>query len=235
MLVAAVIVAADFASRAYVRDLVGKRIAAAFGLDEQPEVAVGGFSMLVQLAAGELDRVDVAARSATLGGLTGAVDATATGIPLNQSLPVESLSVGFAIGEEELDKLSDNLSGVPITSIDIDGNNILVAVGFEVFGSPVPIELAIAPGAADGQLTFEPRSISLNDATVTAEQLRRLFGGVADAVIRTQSFCIARHLPDAFKLESVEIRGELVELAVNADGAVLNEDALAATGACPTA
>ncbi len=237
VLLVGAVIAADFAARAYARSLIGDELRPALGLEEDAplDVAVGGFSMLAQLVSGRLERVDVSSESVTFGTLTGAIEATATGVPLNRSLPLTDLSAEFVIAEDQLDTFSDNLSGVPITSVSIEGDEILVAASFDFFGLPIPLSLAILPGSEDGQLTFTPNRIGLNDANVSVDDLRDLFGSAGKEVLQTRAFCVAQYVPQSINLTGVDVRGSELVLAFQGDDAVLSDDALATTGTCPAA
>lgn len=235
LLIAVLLVIADNAVRTVVRDAIASELGTALPIERGSDVAVevGGFSMLAQLAAGRLERVEVSADAVDFGQISGAAEAVATGVPLDRSQPADSVKIDLYITEDELANLADNLSGIPLDTISIDGDEILVETDVRVFGIPIPISIGIAPGAADGQLTFEPNSLSVSQATVTAEQLRRVLGPVAVEVLQTRSFCIAEFLPEAFILESAAIRRNELVVQLAADSAILSEEALQEVGACP--
>jgi len=234
-LIAVVLVIADNVARTIVRDAIASELVTALPIERGSEVAVkvGGFSMLAQLAAGRLERIDVSADAVDFGQISGAADAVATGVPLDRSQPADAVTINFSVPEDELVNLADNLSGIPLDTISIDGDEILLETDVRVFGIPIPISIGIAPGAADGQLTFDPNSLSVSQATVTAEQLRRVLGPGAGAVLETRSFCIAEFLPEAFTLESADIRRNELVVKLAADTVILSDEALQQVGACP--
>ena len=234
-LIAVVLVIADNVARTIVRDAIASELVTALPIERGSEVAVkvGGFSMLAQLAAGRLERIDVSADAVDFGQISGAADAVATGVPLDRSRPADAVTINFSVPEDELVNLADNLSGIPLDTISIDGDEILLETDVRVFGIPIPISIGIAPGAADGQLTFDPNSLSVSQATVTAEQLRRVLGPGAGAVLETRAFCIAEFLPEAFTLESADIRRNELVVKLAADAVILSDEALQQVGACP--
>jgi len=234
-LIAVVLVIADNVARTIVRDAIASELVTALPIERGSEVAVkvGGFSMLAQLAAGRLERIDVSADAVDFGQISGAADAVATGVPLDRSRPADAVTINFSVPEDELVNLADNLSGIPLDTISIDGDEILLETDVRVFGIPIPISIGIAPGAADGQLTFDPNSLSVSQATVTAEQLRRVLGPGAGAVLETRAFCIAEFLPEAFTLESADIRRNELVVKLAADTVILSDEALQQVGACP--
>lgn len=235
LLIAVLLVIADTMVRTVVRDTIASELDTALPIERGSDVAVevGGFSMLAQLLAGRLERIEVTADAVDFGLISGAAEAVATGVPLDRSRPADSVTIDLFVAEEQLVNLADNLSGIPLDTISIEGDQILLETDVRVFGIPIPISIGIAPGAADGQLTFDPNSLSVSQATVTAEQLRRVLGPVADTVLQTRSFCIAEFLPEAFTLTSADIRRNELVVRLGADTVILSDEAIQQVGACP--
>ena len=235
LVLAGVLVIADNVARNVVRDRIASELDTALPVERGSDVAVevGGFSMLAQLAAGRLERIEVTAAAVDFGVISGAAKAVAMGVPLDRSQPADAVTIDLYVPEDELVNLADNLSGIPLDTISIDGDEILLETEVRVFGIPIPISIGIAPGATDGQLSFDPNSLSVSQATVTAEQLRRVLGPVAGAVLQTRSLCIAEFLPEAFTLESADIRRDELVVRLAADTVTLSDEALQQVGACP--
>lgn len=235
LLMAVLLVIADTVARSAVRDAIASELGTALPLERGSGVAVevGGFSMLAQLATGRLERIAVTADAVDFGQISVAADAVATGVPIDRSQPADSVTIDLFVTEEELANLADNLSGIPLDTISVEEDEIRLETDVRVFGIPIPISIGIAPGAADGQLTFDPGSLSLSEATVTAEQLRRALGPVAGAVLQTRSFCIAEFLPQGFTAESADIRGNELVVRLTAETVILSDEALQKSGRCP--
>ncbi|GAB3143799.1 hypothetical protein GCM10027057_29170 [Marisediminicola antarctica] len=235
VLIAVLLVIADNVARSVVRDAIASELGTALPIERGSDVAVeiGGSSMLAQIAVGRLERIEVTADAVDFGKISGAADAVLTGVPLDRSQPADSVTIDFSVPEDQLVNLADNLSGIPLDTISIDGDEILLETDVRVFGIPIPISVGIAPGAADGQLTFDPNSLSVGQATVTADRMRRMLGPVAGAVLETRSFCIAEFLPEAFTLESADIRRNELVVRLAADTVILSDEALEQVGACP--
>lgn len=234
LLLSAAIVAADIAVRAYVSDRIETSVRTGLGIqpDVPVEVDVEGFSVLAQLATGRLSRIELSSDSVTFGELTGAADVTAIGVPLDRAQPVEGLTLAFSVAESELEALSANLSGLPITSVAIEGSEIQISAEFAVFGLAVPLGVGLEPEAVDGRLAFTPSSITLSNATFTADELRRQFGRTADTALQTQDFCVAQYLPSVFVLDSAELRGHELSLGFEAPDVILGDETFAAMGTC---
>ena len=92
-------IAVDAFARGVARDEIGSRLVSGLGLPAGTpvEVEVGGGPVLFQLAAGQLDSVDVAIEDATFGRLTGDLDIHAEGVPLDASAPTELIEVRYAM------------------------------------------------------------------------------------------------------------------------------------------
>lgn len=235
VLLAVIAVIADNAVRAYAEDRVRTELRTALSLpDDAPlDVRIGGFSMLLQLVSGTIDRVDVAADSVDFGGLTGPATVVATGVPLDQTQPVEALRLRFGATEHSLTTLSANLSGLPITSVAIDGDEIDVSGELQALFITLPLGVGLIPAADDGQIAFTPTSIRVADAVFTADDLRDRFGSLADQALETRDFCISEYLPAPITLTDVTLDDPRMVLTFDAADVVLDEATLDTMGTCP--
>ena len=224
----------DNAVRGYLEEQIALSLQTSLGIDgETPlDVTVGGGLIIRQLVDGELTRVTVTADSVTFGEFTGPAKLTATGVPLDTSKPVDTLDIDFAIAEDQLLRVSANLSGVPLTAVTIDSLQIQVAAELTVLFITVPVSVGLLPSAVDGQIAFLPSSISVAGADFSASDLRKRFGVIAERALTTQNLCIAEGLPAVFVLDEVDPEPGRLELHFTGDGARLTEEALAPLGAC---
>ena len=233
-LLAVAAVAVDSAVRTAAEERVGAEIRTALALpaDAPLDVEIGGVSMLLQLIGGSIDQVDVDSESVTLGGLTGPAHLTARGVPVDTSRPVDSVALEFGATEESLTAISANLSGLPITSVAIDGDRIDVSAEFEALFVTLPLGVGLNPAAVDGQIAFTPTSIRLGEAEFDADDLRSRFGAVAERALQTQNLCVARYLPEALTLESVRLADPRMVLVFAGTDVVLDDASLSVTGSC---
>lgn len=233
LLVALVI--ADAVVRTSVRDAIARELETALPIERGSEVdvKVGGFSILAQLAAGTLERIEVNVESVTFGEISGAAEVVATGVPIDRTRAAGSVAIDFFLDEEQLQDLTDNLSGIPLDSVTIEDDEVRIGTELSVFSIPIPIGIGIEPGAEAGELTFTPSGIVLGAATVSADDLRRTFGPLADQVLETRSVCIAEFLPSAFVLEGADVERDEIVVRLGADNVVLSEEELETMGTCP--
>ncbi|MBC7725092.1 MAG: DUF2993 domain-containing protein [Burkholderiaceae bacterium] len=234
VLVAALAIAADVAARAITTTAVTSQLRSALALpaDSAVDVRVGGFSMLAQLAQGRLDQVDITAPGVTFGELSGDAVVTGLGIPLDRSQTVDSVSIDFRVDQSQLTALSANLSGLPVSDVELSDSDIRIVAEFTAFGVTVPIGVGLLPGADSGALTFSPQSITVAGATISADELRQLFGAPGVLALRTQSICIAQYLPASLELSAVSVDAPDLVLSLRGSVVPIDEAALALKGDC---
>ena len=58
------------------------------------------------------------------------------------------------------------------------------------------------------------------------------FGGIADAVLRDWTVCIAEYLPAGATLVDITVEGETVVADLDIDGGIVDDPALQALGTC---
>jgi hypothetical protein len=227
---------ADGIAKDYARDYVRARVVEVLQLPEETvvEVDLGGGSIILQALAGRIQSVDVAVPELSFGDLTGAADLHAEGVPLDQTAPVDVLRVDFVIDEGDLASIAGSLSGLELSSIELDEPDIVVASSFSLFGLPIPVGMSLTPSAADGQLVFTPSSVTVAESTFTAEQLLGdpLFGFFAQDLLKQQSVCVAGNLPQALVLTGAAVDGSDLVLSITGDGAALGGPELATLGSC---
>jgi hypothetical protein len=67
---------------------------------------------------------------------------------------------------------------------------------------------------------------------VTAEGLREQFGGLADAVLRDWTVCIAEYIPAGLTLTSIAVEGHQVVADFDVDGQIVSDTELQSNGTC---
>ena len=126
-------------ARGVARDEIATRVTSALGLPAGTpvEVEVGGASVLIQLATGSFESVDLSIPDATFGRLTGDLEVHAEGIPLDPDAPTSLVEVRYAMPESEVAEFREELSGLPLDSITLDDPEIVTSTTFRLFGIPV--------------------------------------------------------------------------------------------------
>ncbi|WP_394768702.1 DUF2993 domain-containing protein [Lacisediminihabitans sp.] len=228
------LVAVDGAARSYAGTLIENKVRSSLSIPASTPVdaKVGGASVLLQLLAGKFERVDVSSKGLTVGALTGDATLTATGIPIDQSKPIDHARLEFTVDETQLKTLVGTVAGIPVNSLSVRSGAIALATTITVLGIGIPVTVAVAPSAVDGELTLTPKSVTFNGQTLSPADLRKTFGSLADTLLRTQKICVAQFLPKSLVLDAVTVSGSNVALAVSADKVTLNSDLFATKGVC---
>jgi hypothetical protein len=225
----------DAIARGVARDEVESRLVSALGLPEGTpvDVEIGGGPVLFQLAAGKLDSVDVAIPNATFGELTGDLTVHAEGVALSPDAPTDLVEATYAIPEEGVAGFSDQLAGLPLDTIELEGDEIVTATTFSLFGIPISIGMGLEPSAFNGQLVFTPTSIRVEDETFTAESIGSApgLGLLAGLLLDQQNVCIASQLPAALRLDSIAVEGDELVAQLSAQNAPLAD--FTTKGSCP--
>lgn len=231
VVLAVLVVAAEFIARSILPGIVRGIVIEQLDLpaDQQLEVAADGI-LLPQLIAGRLDTLQLSTDDITLGGVTGAVSVTASGVPL------DGADLGAASGTVRIDQDQFlpllEASDLPIDSVTLDEPNLTAAGSFTVLGFPVPIELTLTPAADAGELLLTPVSATIAGATLDAAELDSRFGQLAEQLTQTQRICIADQLPAGLTLTGVKIDGKTAVVDIDVNGAIVSDPALQANGVC---
>ncbi len=115
VIIIALLVAIDFGARVAAQDVMASKIQQQ-GLSQKPDVSIGGFPFLTQVAAKDFKHVTISTTNLTEGPVTiSTIDATATGIRLN--------SFAFSSG------IISSLSGTAVISFASLGNTLAQQVG----------------------------------------------------------------------------------------------------------
>ncbi|WP_395639457.1 DUF2993 domain-containing protein [Pseudolysinimonas sp.] len=231
----AFIVAESFA-KDYARDYVRGKIVDVLQLpaDAEVDVDLGAGSIILQALAGRIETVDVDVPDATFGALTGTLSLHGEGVPLDETAPVDTLRVDFAIGADDLAALSEDPSTAP--TFAFEGDQVALGSEFELFGAVIPIGLTLDPSAADGALVLTPTSITIGEQTFeSGSEDGSFLGQIASALLQPQTLCIAGSVPQALVLDDAAIDGDELVLTFRGDGAALGGPELATPGTCPAA
>lgn len=228
---------AEAMAKDYARGYVRAQIVEVLQLPEDADVDIdlGGGSIILQALAGRVDSVDVDVAEATFGDLTGGVQLSAQGVPLDAQAPVDALRVRFALSAEQLAEINGGGAADPdaATFAFVDGEATL-ETEFELFGLKIPLEFSMVPSAVDGDLVLSPTRLVLGEATFTPGQADDSFlGRLAAAFLEPQRFCLADRVPAALVLDDAVIADEAMRLTFRGDGVALGSDTLQTPGECP--
>ena len=227
--------AVDAWARQQVADYVTDKVQQVLSLEstENVDVTVAGFSVIAQVITGSLDEIAVDVDDVQIGDLSGGVALTARGVPIDLTKPVDSVEIEFRVSEKSLKSVAHLLSAAAIDTVELVDGEIRFASEFRIFGFAIQVGIGVEPFADDGQIGFKPTSVELNGARTSADELVDTFGGAAKALLQTQSFCVAKWLPEAFVLRDVVVDGRELDVTIRADDGVFDEASIRTLGTCP--
>lgn len=232
VVIAALAVAAELLARALLPGIVRGMVVEQLDLpaDQQLDVDAAGI-LLPQLIGGRLDSLHLSTDAVTLEGITGAVDVTATGVPLSGG-DLDGAAGTIRIDETQFTVL---LAGtdLPVDSVAFDAPDATVAGSAKVLGMSVPITLTLTPGVAEGDLELTPVQLTVGGLVVDASQVGSSLGSIGERLTEPQRVCIADQLPAGITLTALTIDGSEAVIDVDVNGAIATDPTLLEKGVCP--
>jgi len=234
VLLVVALVVADGVVRGVAEERVREQVGSAVGVPaDEVEATVHGFPVLLQLAQGRLQEVDATVPGADLGAVSGDLEFTATGVPTSAGGAVDSVEARFAMSEDDLARAGDLFGLASITGVSIVEPEVRVGAEFEVFGIAIGVAVGLEPSIEDGSLVVTPSSVALNGAQTTVQAIRDQFGTLLDGVLQPRSVCLADRLPASLTLESAEVDGDRLVVALGGSEVLLDAESLeSGTGSC---
>lgn len=229
-------VVAWFAAEAIARDLVIKTVRTqistnlALPADQQIDVEVPG-AIIPQLLGGSLDEIRISSDDVAVGTFQGDIVVEATDVPIRGGV----IGAGEAVvrmDEEQLRLLMSSVESFPSESLGIAEPDVTASVELSVFGVAVPVGISLTPTAAEGDLVLTPASLQVAGADVTADELRRQFGVLSNAVLRDWPVCISQYLPAGLVLQDVQVDGDEVVARLSVEPTILSDPAMREKGTC---
>lgn len=232
LVLAALVVAAEILARVILPGVVRGIVIEQLELpqDQQLDVEASGI-LLPQLIGGRLDELHLSTQSVTFGGITGAVDVTATGIPIGGGDLADAHGT-VRIDQDEFAALI-TASDLPIDEITFAEPDVTASGSFEVFGVPVPVALTVTPGSDAGDLLLTPVELQVAGLALNAADLAERFGDAANDLTEPQRVCIADQLPAGLTMTGLEIDGSLAVVDIDVDGRIATDESLQHNGVCP--
>lgn len=232
LVLAALVVAAELVARAVLPGVVRGIVIEQLELpaDQQLDVDASGI-LLPQLLAGKLDRLHLSTDSVTIGGITGAADVTADGVPLGGGDLTDAAGT-VRIDADQFTALVA-ASDLPIDTVTLAEPDVTVSGSLPVFGIGVPLALTLTPGADAGELLLTPVSLQVAGTTLDAQQISERFGSIADQLTQTQRICIADQLPAGLTMTGLAVDGDEVVVDLDVSGSIVTDESLQENGVCP--
>jgi hypothetical protein len=235
-LAVAAAVVAEIVARQVVPQRVRETVIGELGLppDQPLDVAVGGGLVLPQLIAGRLSDVRVASSDVPLpsgAGLVVDADVHLTGVPLREGVDGGPGTAELSLDAADLEGLlaravlPDALAGASVALAEPD---VVLSSRVPILGASIPIELSLAPGAAEGDLTFEPTGASVGGAALSLDQLAAMAGIETGPV----PVCLADRIPSGLTLADLAVEGDALVATMDVDPAMMTDPSLLEPGRC---
>ncbi|MFE6995189.1 DUF2993 domain-containing protein [Microbacterium sp. NPDC057659] len=232
VVLAALAVTAELVARAVVPNIVRSVVVDSMDLPADQQLDVQTYGLLVpQLIAGRFGRLDLSSDSVELGGITGAVDVMATGVPLGGG-DIGHASGTVTIPEDQFAALVKK-ADLPIEKIAFDAPDVTASGSVPVLGMSLPVSLTVTPGADAGELLLTPVSATLGGIDLDLAQLADRLGGIGSGLAETHRICIADQLPAGITLTGLKIVGDTAVADVAVDGRIGTDRTLQENGTCP--
>lgn len=215
-------------------ELVGRPVIAGIIADELEqalpgtpvEVEVAGIDpIVVQLARGSLDEVEV--HSPALPVCDASVEASVVlhGVPLDRAQPVRWARGVFVIDETALNTLI--VPNATSSAITIDAGEFRYERELNVFGVRKTVAVRFAPELRGDELAFVPFAVDADASDAPAIGLERI-----DLTLFAFSFCVAELLPEAVTITGITTEPGRVLVSATAHDLALDAASLSRTGNC---
>ncbi len=237
LVVAALALAAWFAAEALARDFVTKtiedqiRTQLSLPADHEIDVEVAG-AVVPQLIVGSLADVTIASDDVPLGELTGDVTVHAMDVPVHGGGDWSGADATVSLDEDQLRALMATVDGFPEETLGLADPNVTMSLDLQLLLVTFPVGVALTPSAVDGDIVLSPAALQLGDAEITADELRERFGGLADAVLRDWTICIAQYMPAGVTLTDAQVEGGEFVAGFEVAIGIVTDPALQANGTC---
>lgn len=225
-------VVAELVARAVVPGIVREKVVTTLGLpaDQDLDVSVGGV-LVPQLLAGSIDDLTLSGAEVPFGDLAVDADVHLSGVPIRDGVEGGPGTAALRLDAADLQALVGAADVPPVlaeATIALDEPDVRLSKEFSILGASVPVEIALTPAAADGDLTLKPSGAQLGGVTVSVEQLAAMVGSEVTAF----PVCFADRVPAGLTLTDVAVQGS--ELAADFDIApgLLTDPALQQPGTC---
>lgn len=199
--------------------------------DQKIDVDVAS-PVLLPLLVGNLAEVRVASDDVPIGDFTADVVVEAQDVPIRGDGDWSGAYATVTIDEAQLQQLLATLDEFPAETVEIDAPEVAVTFELNAVLTTVPVGVALAPRAENGDLVLTPTSLRVAGAQISAEAILRQFGAIASTVVRDWDVCVAEYLPAAMRLTDVAVQPDAVVVDFEIDSSILRDDAARQRGTC---
>ena len=224
-------VVADGVLRSYAEDRVARDIEGQLpeGVDGNVDVSIGGASVILQYLTGTFERVHLVGRNLTVNGTPLDADVTATGVPADQSKPVERAVARFAIDEDAVTALLASSLDAP-ADVRLTKGAVEYSAPVNLLGIELTYDVPAKPKIDGDTVVFTPTGAELSSGSGSFD-VGDLLGGDRLASLAFP-VCAAQYLPEGSRLVGLALEPGKATVTVEARSLRLSADALGAVGSC---
>jgi hypothetical protein len=224
-------VVADGALRSYAQDRVARDIESQLpdGVDGNVDVAIGGTSMILQYLSGTLDRVHLTGRGLTVNGTPLDADVQATGVPVDQTKPVDHAVGRFGVDEAALTELLASTTDAP-ADVTIVRGAVEYSAPVSLLGLELSYDVTAKPRIEGDTVVFTPTGAALS-AGEGSFDVGDLLGSDRLASLAFP-VCAAQYLPAGTRLTDLDLEPGRATVTVEASSLRLSGDAFSTMGSC---
>jgi len=226
------VVVADLVVREATRARVAALLQQSIALDVEPEVEIGGFSVLAQLLSGRLDSVVARVDDARIGQVEASVRVQARGVPVDGAGELDAATAELVVSPEEVRRLVTESAPGAVGSVELADDAVRLSSELNVLGLRVPLALTVEPSLDGSTLVLRPTTIEAGGLSYTAEQAEEQFGPVAEGVTSGVRVCLADRIPAGISPTAIDVSAEGLRVTADIDRRILADPALAAPGTC---
>ena len=178
VVLAIVLIGADFALRFIATDQIGKVVQSELGLDTAPNVSISGFPFVLQAINGEYEAINATLPATTLGPVADVavnLDLLGVRIPLSDALAGNANALTAASSRVRVVMPVASIAaavGLPDLAISQQGSGLLASATLTVLGQRFPVSATLDATVVDSRLELRTGEITGAGVTVPAEVLQ---------------------------------------------------------------
>ena len=224
-------VVADGALRSYAEERSAQDIEAQLpdGVEGNVDVTIGGASMILQYLSGSFEQVHLVGRGLTVNGTPLDADVRATGVPADQTKPVDRAVGRFGIDEAAVTELLAASTDAP-ADVALTRGAVEYSAPVQLLGIELTYDVIAEPRIDGDTVVFTPTGAALSAGSGSLD-VGNLLG---DERLASLAFpvCAAQYLPQGTRLTDLDLAPGRATVTVEAAQLRLTGDALTTVGSC---
>jgi LmeA-like phospholipid-binding len=224
-------VVADGALRSYAEDRVAADIESTLpeGVEGNVDVTIGGASLILQYLSGSFEQVHLSGRDLTVNGTPLEADIEATGVPADQSRPVDRAVGRFSIDESALTALIESSMAAP-ADVSLSRGAVEYSAPVRLLGLELTYDVTAKPKIDGDTVVFTPTGAELSAGSASFD-VGDLLGSERLASLAFP-VCAAQYLPEGTRLTDLDLEPGRATVTVEGSSLNLNGNALTTVGSC---